>query len=60
MYIHQDGKPSFALLSALRLWATPLNQRKSVGYLAYSGSQLSIENEISPCLLGLDRALCLL
>ncbi|KDP35711.1 hypothetical protein JCGZ_10483 [Jatropha curcas] len=45
MYIHQDGKPSFALLSALRLWATPPNQRRSVGHLAYSGSQLSVENE---------------
>ncbi|XP_050226378.1 protein SET DOMAIN GROUP 40 isoform X2 [Mercurialis annua] len=46
MYIHQDGKPSFALLSALRLWATPHNQRRSVGHLAYSGSQLSAENEM--------------
>lgn len=46
LYIHQSGKPSFALLSALRLWATPANQRRSVGHLAYSGRQLSIENEI--------------
>ncbi|KAF2314763.1 hypothetical protein GH714_033482 [Hevea brasiliensis] len=47
MYIHQDGKPSFALLSALRLWAIPQGQRRSMGHLAYSGSQLSVENEIS-------------
>ncbi|XP_065864838.1 protein SET DOMAIN GROUP 40-like [Euphorbia lathyris] len=46
LYIHEDGKPSFALLSALRLWATPPNQRRSIGHLAYSGSQLSVENEI--------------
>lgn len=46
LYIHQEGKPSFALLSALRLWVTPLNQRRSVGHLIYSGSQLSAENEI--------------
>ncbi|KAG8662558.1 hypothetical protein MANES_01G124000v8 [Manihot esculenta] len=47
MYIHQDGQPSFALLSALRLWTTPQSQRRSIGHLAYSGSQLSVENEIS-------------
>ncbi|GKV00252.1 hypothetical protein SLEP1_g12976 [Rubroshorea leprosula] len=47
LYIHETGKPSFALLSALRLWATPANQRRSVGQLAYSGSQLSLDNEIS-------------
>ncbi|PON55551.1 N-lysine methyltransferase SETD [Parasponia andersonii] len=46
MYIQQNGKPSFALLSALRLWATRPNQRRSVAHLAYSGSQLSAENEI--------------
>lgn len=45
LYIHQNGKPSFALLSALRLWLTPQNQRRSVGHLIYSGSQLSAENE---------------
>ncbi|KAF7135514.1 hypothetical protein RHSIM_Rhsim08G0021900 [Rhododendron simsii] len=45
LYIHQNGKPSFALLSALRLWLTPRNQRRSVGHLIYSGSQLSAENE---------------
>ncbi|OVA14267.1 SET domain [Macleaya cordata] len=47
IYIQHDGKPSFALLSALRLWATPPNHRKSVGHLVYSGAQLSTENEIS-------------
>lgn len=46
LYIHHNGKPSFALLAALRLWATPQNKRRSVGHLAYSGSQLSAENEI--------------
>lgn len=46
MYIHQNGKPSFALLSALRLWATPRSLRRSVGHLVYSGTQLSAENEI--------------
>ncbi|KAF5182419.1 Set domain group [Thalictrum thalictroides] len=47
LYIQWDGKPSFALLSALRLWATPQNQRKFVSRLAYSGLQLSAENEIA-------------
>lgn len=47
LYIHQNGRPSFALMSALRLWATPPYQRKSLGHLAYSGSQLSQGNEIS-------------
>ena len=46
LYIHQNGKPSFSLLSALRLWATPPNKRRSLGHLAYSGSQLSVDNEI--------------
>ncbi|XP_062107621.1 protein SET DOMAIN GROUP 40 isoform X5 [Humulus lupulus] len=46
MYIQQCGKPSFALLSALRLWATRPNQRRSVSHLVYSGSQVSVENEI--------------
>lgn len=46
-YIHQNGKPSFALLSALRLWLTPVNQRRAVGHLAYSGCQLSVDNEVS-------------
>lgn len=47
LYIQHDGKPSFALLSALRLWATSPNKRKSIGYLALSGSQLSAENDIA-------------
>ncbi|KAL5721657.1 [histone H3]-lysine(4) N-trimethyltransferase [Ranunculus cassubicifolius] len=46
LYLQWDGVPSFSLLSALRLWATPQNQRKSVSHLAYSGSQLSVKNEI--------------
>ncbi|KAK7300619.1 hypothetical protein RJT34_11467 [Clitoria ternatea] len=46
LYIHHNGKPSFALLAALRLWATPQNKRRSVGHLAYSGSPLSADNEI--------------
>lgn len=45
LYIHLNGKPSFALQSALRLWLTPKNQRRAVGHLIYSGSQLSVENE---------------
>lgn len=47
LFIQQKGEPSFVLLSALRLWAAPPNQRRSLGHLAYSGSQLSTENEIS-------------
>ncbi|KAI3417469.1 SET domain-containing protein, partial [Psidium guajava] len=46
LYINQGGEPSYALLSTLRLWATPSNQRRSVGHLAYSGSRLSPENEM--------------
>lgn len=46
MYIHGNGKPSFALLSALRILTTPQNLRRSLAHLAYSGSQLSPENEI--------------
>ncbi|XP_004145844.1 protein SET DOMAIN GROUP 40 isoform X4 [Cucumis sativus] len=46
LYIHQNGNPSFALLSALRLWATHPNKRRGVGHLAYAGSQLSVKNEI--------------
>ena len=44
LYVHHDGKPSFALLSMLRLWPTPQNKRRSV--VAYSGHQLSADNEI--------------
>ncbi|CAN8256026.1 unnamed protein product [Cochlearia groenlandica] len=47
LYIHQDGKPSFALLSTLRLWLIPQSQRdKSVMKLVYAGSQISVKNEI--------------
>ncbi|XP_017975093.1 PREDICTED: protein SET DOMAIN GROUP 40 isoform X1 [Theobroma cacao] len=47
LYIHQNGRPSFALMAALRVWATPPYQRKSIRHRAYSGSQLSQDNEIS-------------
>ncbi|XP_022143355.1 protein SET DOMAIN GROUP 40 isoform X2 [Momordica charantia] len=47
LYICQNGNPSFALLSALRLWATRPNKRRGVGHLAYAGSQLSVDNEMS-------------
>ncbi|KAL2942847.1 Protein SET DOMAIN GROUP 40 [Bienertia sinuspersici] len=46
MYIQHNGKPSFSLLSALRLWAAPPKQRKSIGYHALCGSQLSPENDL--------------
>ncbi|MBA0833767.1 hypothetical protein Goarm_006189, partial [Gossypium armourianum] len=46
LYIHQNGRPSFALMCALRLWATPPQQRKSIGHLAYSGCPISKGNEI--------------
>ncbi|OMO88849.1 hypothetical protein COLO4_20051 [Corchorus olitorius] len=47
LFIDQNGRPSYALLSTLRLWATQPHQRKSIGHLAYSGSQLSQGNELS-------------
>lgn len=59
-YIDQNGKPSFALLSALRLWMTPVNQRRSVGHLAYSGHQLSVDNEISVMKWLSNNCLCML
>ncbi|KAK9062131.1 hypothetical protein SSX86_019316 [Deinandra increscens subsp. villosa] len=46
LYVHQNGKPSFALLAVMRLWATPTHLQKSVRQLAYSGSIVSNENEI--------------
>lgn len=46
LYIHPNGHPSFALLCALRLWATPANRRKAVSHQIYSGSILSTENEV--------------
>ncbi|CAA7391179.1 unnamed protein product [Spirodela intermedia] len=46
-YVQGDGRPSFALLSTLRLWATPHHLRRMVGRRAYSGLQLSVENEAS-------------
>ncbi|XP_051146391.1 protein SET DOMAIN GROUP 40 [Andrographis paniculata] len=45
LYISRDGKPSFALLSTIRLWATPLSKRKSVKHIALSGHIISAENE---------------
>lgn len=45
LYIYQDGKPSFALLSTIRLWATPASKRKSVKHIVYSGELISTENE---------------
>ncbi|KAL2453236.1 Protein SET DOMAIN GROUP 40 [Abeliophyllum distichum] len=47
LYIHQDGKPSFALLATIRLWVTPVTNRRSVGHIAYSGHQISAENEVT-------------
>ncbi|CAL5086802.1 unnamed protein product [Urochloa decumbens] len=46
LYIHPNGHPSFALLCALRLWATPANHKKAVSHQIYSGSMLSTENEM--------------
>jgi len=46
LYINQNGQPSFTLLCALRLWATPANRRKAVSHQIYSGSMLSTENEM--------------
>ncbi|GER27237.1 SET domain-containing protein, partial [Striga asiatica] len=45
LYITNDGKPSFSLLSTVRLWATPPNKRRSVKHLAFSGQRVSNENE---------------
>ncbi|XP_042393864.1 protein SET DOMAIN GROUP 40-like [Zingiber officinale] len=45
LYIQPDGTPSFALLCALRLWATPAKLRKTIGSRIYSGSLVSVENE---------------
>ncbi|EPS68203.1 hypothetical protein M569_06567, partial [Genlisea aurea] len=45
LYISRDGKPSFALLSTLRLWATPIGRRRWAKQLVYSGNPLSEENE---------------
>ena len=46
LYIQPDGSPSFVLLCALRLWATPANHRKAVKHMFYTGSLLSVENEL--------------
>ncbi|KAI3462238.1 hypothetical protein Pfo_018901 [Paulownia fortunei] len=47
LYISQDGKPSFALLSTVRLWAAPVSKRRSVKHIAYSGHHISNENEVA-------------
>lgn len=60
LYIHQNGKPSFALLSALRLWATPVSQRKSIGHLVYSGEQISVDNEVSVMKYILEKCIIIL
>ncbi|XP_068640278.1 protein SET DOMAIN GROUP 40 [Aristolochia californica] len=46
LYIQPDGKPSFALLSTLRLWATPQKLRKTQQHLTYEGALFSVENEV--------------
>ncbi|KAJ6402374.1 hypothetical protein OIU84_014463 [Salix udensis] len=43
----KTGSHLLRYLSTLRIWATPPNQRRSISHLAYSGSQLSVDNEIS-------------
>lgn len=47
LYIQPNGRPSFALLCALRLCATPAKYRRAVGCQVYAGSLLSVENELS-------------
>ncbi|KAL6507623.1 hypothetical protein OROGR_023818 [Orobanche gracilis] len=47
LYISQDGKPSFSLQSTIRLWATPVNKRRSVKQIAYSGQPISNDNEVA-------------
>lgn len=47
LYISLDGKPSFALLSTVRLWATPVSKRRSVKQRACSGQLISIDNEVA-------------
>ncbi|OIT35875.1 protein set domain group 40 [Nicotiana attenuata] len=47
LYIQPDGKPSFALLSTVRLWAVPQNKRRSFLHLVYSGNRLSAHNEVA-------------
>lgn len=45
LYLQWDGKPSFSLLAALRYHTTPPNLRKAIGHLAFSGLQISVEND---------------
>uniref|UniRef100_A0A0D9WYP1 SET domain-containing protein n=1 Tax=Leersia perrieri TaxID=77586 RepID=A0A0D9WYP1_9ORYZ len=46
LYILPTGHPSFALLCSLRLRTTPTNRRKALSHHIYSGSLLSVENEL--------------
>ncbi|KAI3519052.1 hypothetical protein L1887_08038 [Cichorium endivia] len=46
LYINHSGTPSFAMLAAMRLWATPTRLHKSIRHLCYSGLPISTENEI--------------
>lgn len=45
LYLQWDGKPSFSLLAALRYHTAPPNLRKAIGHLAFSGLQISVEND---------------
>ncbi|XP_012841547.1 PREDICTED: protein SET DOMAIN GROUP 40 [Erythranthe guttata] len=47
LYISKNGKPSFALISTVRLWATPERNRRSVKHIAFSGQLISNENEVA-------------
>lgn len=45
LYLQWDGKPSFSLLAALRFHTAPPTLRKAIGHLAFSGLQISVEND---------------
>ncbi|KZV53812.1 protein SET DOMAIN group 40 [Dorcoceras hygrometricum] len=47
LYISQDGKLSFALLSTARLWATPHKKRRLIKHIVCSGLLISAENEVA-------------
>lgn len=46
MHIEVDGRPSFQLLAALRLYCAPAEVRKQKGHLALSGQQLCVANDV--------------
>lgn len=46
MHIEVDGRPSFQLLAALRLYCAPAEVRKRKGHVALCGQQLSMENDL--------------